>query len=192
MDIQQYLIDSERTLSSTFYFESDRVQRQLHGAIGISTEITELFQALSTRRMDTINLSEEIADIHWYLAIFQREFGFEVNTNRNDANAISFNSIEDLVIDTAIYSGELLDLYKKWGFYKRNIGQEAVIGLCNRIALNTVVMCDWIGIPLEVALERNIEKLRARFPEKFTEEMANVRDLDTERKILEGQNDKTV
>ena len=31
----------------------------------------------------------------------------------------------------------------------------------------------------------NINKLKARFPEKFTEEKAYVRDLITERKILE-------
>jgi hypothetical protein len=35
-------------------------------------------------------------------------------------------------------------------------------------------------------LERNINKLKLRFPDKFTEEKALNRDLDGERKILEG------
>ena len=92
-----------------------------------------------------------------------------------------------MVIDTAVCAGELLDLYKKWGFYKRNVAQDRVIQYCNAISLNTVTMCDWIGIPLEVALHRNIEKLRTRFPDKFSEELANVRDLDPERQVLEGK-----
>lgn len=39
----------------------------------------------------------------------------------------------------------------------------------------------------ETTLNRNIAKLKARFPDKFTNENAINRDLDTERKILEGQ-----
>jgi hypothetical protein len=36
------------------------------------------------------------------------------------------------------------------------------------------------------AMQKNIDKLKARFPEKFTEELANNRDLVKEREILEG------
>lgn len=42
----------------------------------------------------------------------------------------------------------------------------------------------------EDVLERNIEKLRARFPDKFTNEDANNRDLETERQILEKDDPK--
>lgn len=44
------------------------------------------------------------------------------------------------------------------------------------------------GNTFENVQKINIEKLKARFPEKFTEENANNRDLDTERKILEQKN----
>ena len=36
-------------------------------------------------------------------------------------------------------------------------------------------------------MERNIEKLKARYPQKFTEENAIVRDLTKEREILENE-----
>ena len=45
---------------------------------------------------------------------------------------------------------------------------------------------DWEGI-----FNTNIEKLRARYPEKFTSEDAINRDLDTEREILEGVNESS-
>ena len=39
----------------------------------------------------------------------------------------------------------------------------------------------------EAVMERNIEKLKARYPDKFTEELAENRDLDKEREILENE-----
>lgn len=42
-----------------------------------------------------------------------------------------------------------------------------------------------IGTDFDTIQRTNIAKLRARFPDKFTEANANVRDLEAERKILE-------
>jgi hypothetical protein len=36
-------------------------------------------------------------------------------------------------------------------------------------------------------MERNINKLKVRFPDKFSEHSALNRDLETERKTLEGK-----
>jgi NTP pyrophosphatase (non-canonical NTP hydrolase) len=43
-----------------------------------------------------------------------------------------------------------------------------------------------LNIDLSEAMDRNIAKLQARYPNKFTEESANNRDLEKERNILEG------
>jgi len=48
------------------------------------------------------------------------------------------------------------------------------------------IALDETGTELEDILDRNIAKLKARFPEKFTEHHAANRDLDAERQILEG------
>jgi hypothetical protein len=47
-----------------------------------------------------------------------------------------------------------------------------------------------LGLNWEEGLERNIAKLKARFPEKFTEENAEHRNLEVERQILEGKKPK--
>ena len=49
------------------------------------------------------------------------------------------------------------------------------------------IAIDTLGGDFEELLNRNIAKLKARFPEKFTSENAIVRDLDKERAILEGK-----
>lgn len=47
------------------------------------------------------------------------------------------------------------------------------------------IAVDTLGGDFQQLLEKNIAKLKARFPDKFTSENAIVRDLDKERSILE-------
>ena len=42
------------------------------------------------------------------------------------------------------------------------------------------------GFSFEEAMQTNADKLRARFPDKFTQDRALRRDINAERKILEG------
>lgn len=49
------------------------------------------------------------------------------------------------------------------------------------------IAVDALGGDFEELLNRNIAKLKARFPDKFTSENAIVRDLEKERSILEGK-----
>ena len=51
------------------------------------------------------------------------------------------------------------------------------------------IMMDACGGDWGDILENNIEKLKERFPEKFTNEDALNRDLDAERAILEKMTD---
>jgi len=48
------------------------------------------------------------------------------------------------------------------------------------------VAVDVLGVSLDEVMARNIAKLRARYPEKFTAVNAMMRDLAAERQILEG------
>ena len=47
------------------------------------------------------------------------------------------------------------------------------------------ILSDELGISFEEMWEKNIAKLRVRFPEKYTDHHAVNRDLDSERKVLE-------
>jgi NTP pyrophosphatase (non-canonical NTP hydrolase) len=83
-------------------------------------------------------------------------------------------------------SAELMDMLKKHILYGKtfdlvNVKEEAADCLWY-IAL----ALDACGFTLEEAMESNIQKLRVRYPVKFTEEQALVRDLDAERKSLEN------
>jgi len=89
------------------------------------------------------------------------------------------------VIGKATESGELLEALLKAVLGEAvldevNIAEEIGDGFWyDAILLST------IGSDFEEVQRINIEKLRARFPNKFTEADANNRDLDKEREILE-------
>jgi NTP pyrophosphatase (non-canonical NTP hydrolase) len=92
-----------------------------------------------------------------------------------------------MVIGISTEAGELLDAYKKHFAYgkeldKVNVGEE-IADMMWYISN----LCRMLNIDYEEMLERNINKLKARYPEKFTQENALNRDLDVERKILEGR-----
>lgn len=101
--------------------------RVVHGIVGISTESTELMEALVTSvltnsEIDKVNVQEEIFDTMWYIFI----------------------------------------------------------------------LCDALKIDLEEAIELGFKKLKSRYPEKFSSDSAINRDVDIERKILEGLSDEII
>lgn len=81
--------------------------------------------------------------------------------------------------------GELTDIFKKNFAYKKDIdwfnAQEEIGDLMWYVAN----FCNLNGLNLEDILQTNVDKLKARYPEKFTEHLANNRDLQKEREILE-------
>lgn len=88
-------------------------------------------------------------------------------------------------IGASTEAGELLDAFKKHIFYGKpldtvNVGEEIA-----DMMWYLTNLCRLTGLDMEVLMQNNIDKLRKRFPEKFTQEGALNRDLDAERKELE-------
>lgn len=54
------------------------------------------------------------------------------------------------------------------------------------------ILCDELKVDIEPIMEKVIAKLELRYKGKFDEYRANIRNLEEERKLLEGSNDKTV
>jgi NTP pyrophosphatase (non-canonical NTP hydrolase) len=154
-----------------------------HMVLGIISEQEELLQAIV--KEDEVNQREEMADICWYLANYctfrnydfsklveEYQFGFE--TEDWEENVCTFD----------VYSSKLADYVKKYIAYGKSIDREleerALGGIIYSFQFED---CEF---DFNKDLERNIKKLEARFPEKFSQEKALNRDLNTERKILES------
>lgn len=83
-------------------------------------------------------------------------------------------------------AGEVLDQFKRKIFYGRELDVVHVKEEIGDIMWYVAILLRELDLDFEEILKLNIDKLRARFPEKFTEHYAVNRDLGKERAILEG------
>lgn len=107
------------------------------------------------------------------------------------SESANFYSINPRLLHAALgicsESGEFSDSLKKSLFYGRQLdvvnAKEELGDLLWYIAL----AIDELGSSFEEIMELNINKLKKRYPEQFSEDKAYNRDLEVERKILENK-----
>ena len=92
-----------------------------------------------------------------------------------------------MVLGMQTESAEIADVYKKCIAYKKPLDFVNIKEEIGDLMWYIANLCNMNGWDLRDILLTNITKLETRYPEKFTEEKAINRDLDTERKILEGR-----
>lgn len=83
-------------------------------------------------------------------------------------------------------TGEFTDVLKKWVFYGRPVDEVNLEEELGDLMWYIAEAANALGVDLGKLMAMNIEKLRARYPDKFTESDAQNRNLDAERAILEG------
>lgn len=188
---------AEVTLSTQFHATTTEDQLLLHAAMGLQTEIGELFAANMKGRtkywnFDRVNFKEEIGDGLWYLTIPQRLFGvdfkemlathpYEQATFKYltvDSNPTHF--LEILNQDTT----EFLDVMKKRVFYGRELNREDLVALLLSIFQGFKELLHLLGEDIGKIMDTNIKKLNARYGDKFSSFMADNRDLEAEFAIL--------
>lgn len=192
----EYLPLAEKTMSLEFH-APEPVQRVLHGVIGICTEIGELYEGLTVNKPgaefdldhpDVINLKEEIGDCYWYLAIVHREFE-EFQQPDPDTSFTPNKGVptEFILRELTVSSSILLDLMKKKLFYNKTLDIEQFVIQTRHIEYYLECLTLNHDLVKEEILETNINKLKARYGEKFSSEKAIERNLDTERTVLEEE-----
>ena len=103
------------------------------------------------------------------------------------SDRITPNMIEVLhgVIGMVTESGEAMDMIKKHVYYGKELDLVNLHEEIGDLMWYVALICSACNFDLSDIMEKNIEKLRARYGEKFSEERAINRDLNKERKILE-------
>lgn len=89
------------------------------------------------------------------------------------------------VIGLATEAGELLDPFKKAMFYGKTVDLVNTDEEIGDILWYVAIYLNARGLTFEQVMQQNIDKLRVRYPEKFTSEAAINRDLTAERDALE-------
>lgn len=99
-------------------------------------------------------------------------------------NGISLNTLH-MSLGMVTESAELQDMLKKTMMYGKPLDVPNLIEEVGDCLWYIAGLLDEHGYSFEEVMQTNIDKLKARFPNKFTQEDALNRDLETERKILE-------
>ncbi len=126
-----------------------------------------------------------------------------VSTESNDWETIKERISDDnilrmlhAVIGMSTEAGELLDVLKKYIFYGKEldfVNIEEELGDSNwyqSLMIHALKLKEY-HTSWELICEKNINKLNARYGEKFSESAAQERDLEKEREILEVGNNCT-
>lgn len=188
--VENFIKDSARTVSNQFHINTEGKQNLLHAAIGLATEANELSQAVNHlgEIKDKINMAEEIGDLWWYWALIVRELYWDVGVlpgsfvpDHTGASTLQLvNAVNNSAIDFLDYIG------KKVAFYGKPISASVIEQKLLPLISASQVLAERCGYTTENCMERVVEKLKVRYPEKFTLELAENRDLGAERKVLES------
>jgi NTP pyrophosphatase (non-canonical NTP hydrolase) len=175
--------------------------RLLHAAMGLSSELAEIQTMVDssvpeTGGIDVVNLKEEMGDLLWYMGVIvdvmkfdpdevfaSRQEGYGAEEDREHAVSCLQARVHGMVVEV----GTLVDFFKKTLMYGKILSRESVFQSLTVLDMEINSALILYGIAIDSARERNIEKLRARYGEKFTEAAALERNLRTERSILESK-----
>lgn len=168
MDFQTYLNETKRTESPGFYKKNVSVN-MLHAIIGICTEASELLVAMG--RSDLVNVKEELGDMFWYIGLLCRDLCI---------TDLVFHAEPEIEEEGIVaLSGRLLDMVKKGLFYNKPLDPvvvEDVLQIMVCKMCNIIYVYEW---KIEDVWKENVDKLRKRYPHKFTTDLADKR-LDKE------------
>lgn len=67
-------------------------------------------------------------------------------------------------------SGEVIDLLKKHEFQKHPLNEDAIAEELGDVLWYIAQACTSLGLPMDYVMEKNVEKLRKRYPDGFDSE----------------------
>ncbi len=178
MKIKQFKEECKRTCAS---LGNDKLDLS-HMILGMVSELEELDESLITK--DIVNTGEEVADIYWYLMNYISFRELDIKLEQSNNNNYRLDS-QTLLLGLSMTISKLSDLTKKYIAYSRYINSNKEVELILEVDKYLQAILLRKGLDLGNILQNNIDKLKIRFPEKFSESEANNRNLTEERKELE-------
>lgn len=148
-----------------------------HMALGMVSELCEVEDAIEEN--DLVNIGEELADICWYLANYCTFRGVDFKNI-----CLSYIKEDSTVTDLSYNISRFSDLVKKNIAYNKEIQPSHELIYLKTIVFNIINLVNLYKLDFDKILQNNIDKLKVRFPDKFTEENAKNRNLDKELKEL--------
>lgn len=180
MNLKEYIEATRRTWNY-----QDPEKDLEHAALGIVSEVGELLNAYKKnvgygKELDLINIKEELGDIHFFIARIIDQLSIEDEVSKWEVNyhLTPFNQPNTLLCDFSLTAGEL---------HVKLLSKNKEINRVIYYMLDNIYnLASYYGWTKEEIRKSNIAKLYARFPEKFSQDQALIRNLENEIKALEN------
>lgn len=156
-----------------------------HMALGLASELGELANCVGTElkmKVDKVNLLEELGDIYWYVSNYSNLRNIPLPEN------VKIVIEKDLALDLMITSiADLVDLIKRFIAYNKDIEKAKELEIIYNIMCALKMFEEIYDLSGDEIRERNILKLKKRYPDRFSDILAINRDTIAERVILENK-----
>jgi hypothetical protein len=174
-------------------------QHLLHMGLGVIGEWGELVDAIKKsaiygKPLDTVNLTEEVGDVTWYMAGYCKELlvhpavlqtsldvGIKQGIQAKEQMTTIFDSASLLMAMAAAASSHAMRLVEV-----TQPGDPKATQSLSALATVLGIICGALDVDPADAMDRNIAKLKQRYGDKFSVHAALNRNLDAERAVLEG------
>lgn len=146
-----------------------------HMATGISGEIGELIQAFENK--DEENCIEEIGDILFYIVGYFHGIESKPSFTRfyPGMHFAPYMSIHHLLLDASKLASDVLDATIKCVVYDQVLDSERSTNSLQKLYFVLDGCCNYMHVDIEVAIEKNMEKLTKRYGKKYTDQAALLR-----------------
>lgn len=166
-----YQMDALRTLH-----EKGVDMNILHCALGMAGELGEIEE-----HSGAANLIEELGDFLWYAAVLAKQ----LDANFADVMiAASYRHSNHGGSSLVPPVSVIVDKVKRLFFYNKPLEVQAVLEALTLAVARVWDMAEEHGLSMRAIGGLNIAKLAKRFPDKFTEQAALVRDIAAEQAVF--------
>jgi NTP pyrophosphatase (non-canonical NTP hydrolase) len=170
MTLQQYQVETTRTFPNLGSLVTDSI----HMTAGMVTEIQE------SMHTDENEIEDEYGDVLWYVSNYSNLHNLPLIFDIGVDEEIPFSPIE-LAMMSAV---RLLDFDKKKLAYGKEYDSKKQSYYLSLVFSYIIFDLENRGFDLSEVYEKNIQKLRVRFPEKFSGEQAINKNVEKEKEVF--------
>ncbi len=191
--LTQYISGAIRTESPAALIHVDAFRiRLLHVALGVTGESGEIScqqhqWEYQGGRVDAFNIIEECGDMMWYLALLLDAIQCDFEFGNVDTAIIDPHGHNECCLMISTFTGNISDIIKKHVIYGRDLNRTELLIQAKSLFRCLVYLALEHRLSIEDVAEKNLAKLKARYPEKWSAEAEQNRNLEAERLAAESK-----
>jgi NTP pyrophosphatase (non-canonical NTP hydrolase) len=186
IELQKVLLKGEDVLFSSYWENICEIHRkqEIKGKKKYGVSLEENISLTTEQRIE--HLQEELIDGLKYcehLKAGMRDNGITANDYQRAAMRTAGDNKDSYLLNGVMglcgEAGEVIDLVKKHLYQGHDLDKEKLILECGDVAWYLALIASAIDVPLSEILQKNIDKLKERYPEGFSKERSiNREDKD--------------